>query len=63
MRGRTSAEAVSNYRQDVQVSVSCVTNSVVDVAGGYHPRCSSKTVIQSDSVEHRGSGSGCSRVI
>ena len=37
MRGRTSAEAVNNYRQHVQGLVSCVTNSVVDVAGGYHP--------------------------
>ena len=37
MRGRTPAEAVSNYRQLNQGLVSCVTNFVVDVAGGYHP--------------------------
>ena len=37
MRGRTSAEAVNSYRQGVQSLLSCVTNSVVDVAGGYHP--------------------------
>lgn len=37
MRGRTSAEAVNNYRQHVQRLVSCVTHSVVNVAGGYHP--------------------------
>ena len=37
MRGRTSAEAVNNYRQHAQRLVSCVSNSVVDVAGGYHP--------------------------
>ena len=37
MRGRTSAEAVNSYRQSVQRLISCVTNSVVDVAGGYHP--------------------------
>ena len=37
MRGRTSAEAVNNYRQGIQSLISCVTNSVVDVAGGYHP--------------------------
>ncbi len=37
MRGRTSAESVNNYRQHIQRLVPCVTNSVVDVAGGYHP--------------------------
>ena len=37
MRGRTSAEAVNSYRQGVQSLISCLTNSVVDVAGGYHP--------------------------
>ena len=37
MRGRTSAEAVNSYRHHIQALVSCVTNSVVDVAGGYHP--------------------------
>ena len=37
MLGRTSAEAVNNYRQHIQSLVSCVTNSVADVAGGYRP--------------------------
>lgn len=37
MRGRTAAEAVNSYRQGVQSLLSCVTNSVADVAGGYHP--------------------------
>ena len=35
--GRNPAEAVSNYRHSVQRVVSCVTTSVVDVAGGYYP--------------------------
>ena len=37
MRGRTSPEAVNSYRQHVQRLISCVTNAVADVAGGYHP--------------------------
>ena len=37
MEGSTSAEAVNNYRQGIQCLISCVTNSVVDVGGGYHP--------------------------
>ena len=35
--GRNPAEAVSNYRHSIQRMASCVTTSVVDVAGGYHP--------------------------
>ena len=35
--GRNPAEAVGDYRHCIQRMVSCVTNSVVDVAGGYHP--------------------------
>ena len=34
--GRSAAEAVNNYRHSIQRLVSCVTDSVVDVAGGYH---------------------------
>ena len=34
--GRSASEAVSNYRHSIQRLVSCVTDSVVDVAGGYH---------------------------
>ena len=34
--GRSAAEAVNNYRRGIQRLVSCVTDSVVDVAGGYH---------------------------
>lgn len=36
-QGRSPAEAVNNYRHGIQRLVSCVTDSVVDVAGGYHP--------------------------
>ena len=35
--GRNPAEAVNDYRHDIQRMVSCVTTSVVDVAGGYYP--------------------------
>ena len=35
--GRTPAEAVNDYRHSIQRVVSCVTTSVVGVAGGYHP--------------------------
>ena len=35
--GRTYAEAVANYQHGIQRVVSCLTPSVVDVAGGYHP--------------------------
>ena len=35
--GRTYAEAVANYQRGIQRAVSCVTRSVVDVAGGYYP--------------------------
>jgi len=35
--GRTPAEAVNNYRGDVQRPLSCVTDGVVGVDGGYYP--------------------------
>ena len=35
--GRSPAEAVNYYRHSIQRMVSCVTISVVDVAGGYYP--------------------------
>ena len=35
--GSSSAEAVVNYKDDIQRAVSRVTPSVVNVAGGYHP--------------------------
>ena len=35
--GRTPAEAVNNYRRDVQRPLSCVTDGVVGVDGGYYP--------------------------
>lgn len=35
--GSSAAEAVVNYKDGIQRAVSCVTASVVDVAGGYHP--------------------------
>ena len=34
--GRSAAEAVNNYRRGIQRLISCVADSVVDVAGGYH---------------------------
>ena len=34
--GRSAAQAVNGYRHGVQRLISCVTDSVVDVAGGYH---------------------------
>ncbi len=37
MRGRTSAEAVNNYVDATNRLVSCVTDSIVSVGGGYHP--------------------------
>ncbi len=37
MRGRISAEAVNNYVDAANRLVSCVTDSIVSVAGGYHP--------------------------
>ena len=37
MRGRTPAEAVSNYIDPIQLAVSCVTDSIVSVDGGYYP--------------------------
>lgn len=35
--GRTPAEAVSNYQSGIQRLLSCVSDSVVGVAGGYYP--------------------------
>ena len=35
--GRSPAEAVNNYRSEVQRRVSCVTDAVVGVDGGYYP--------------------------
>ena len=35
--GRTPALAVSNYQSGIQLLLSCVSNSVVGVAGGYYP--------------------------
>ena len=37
MAGRTPAEAVNNYLAPLQRAISCVTNSVLNVRGGYHP--------------------------
>ena len=37
MTGRTSAEAVNNYVDAANRLVSCVTDSIVSVYGGYHP--------------------------
>ena len=34
--GRSAAEAVNDYRHSIQRLVSCVTDSVMDVAGGYY---------------------------
>ena len=35
--GRRPAEVVNNYRSDVQRLISCVTDAVVGVDGGYYP--------------------------
>lgn len=37
MTGRTPAEAVNNYQSRIQRLLSCVSNAVVGVAGGYFP--------------------------
>ena len=37
MAGRTPAEAVNNYLGPLQRAISCVTNSVLNVRGGYDP--------------------------
>ena len=37
MRGRTPAEAVNNYVDAANRLVSCATDSIVSVDGGYHP--------------------------
>ena len=44
MRGRTSAEAVNNYVSVTNRLVSCVTDSIVSVEGGYHPSASPLTL-------------------
>ena len=37
MAGRTPPEAVHNFLDPLRRAISCVTTSVLDVAGGYHP--------------------------
>ena len=37
MTGRTSADAVNSYVDSANRLVSCVTDSIVSVGGGYHP--------------------------
>lgn len=37
MAGRTSAEAVNSYVDSANRLLSCVTDSIVSVGGGYHP--------------------------
>ena len=34
--GRTPAEAVNNYIESLQTPVSCISNSIVTVRGGYY---------------------------
>ena len=41
MRGRTPAEAVNSYLASIQLAVSCVSDAVVTVRGGYYPSESS----------------------
>lgn len=36
MAGRTQAEAVQNFLDPIQHALSCLTNEIVDVKGGYH---------------------------
>ncbi len=37
MAGSTPAEAVQNFVEPIQKAVSCVTDGVLNVGGGYHP--------------------------
>ena len=45
MLGRTEAEAVSNYVEMIQRAVSCVSDSVVSVRGGYYVADTSHTLV------------------
>ena len=37
MPGRTPAEAVNNYMESLQPAVSCISDSIISVGGGYYP--------------------------
>ncbi len=37
MPGRTPAEAVNNYMESAQHAISCISDAVVNVGGGYYP--------------------------
>ncbi|MBI4579704.1 MAG: hypothetical protein HY718_08385 [Planctomycetes bacterium] len=37
MAGRTSAQAVQAFVDPLQLALSCVTDAVVNIGGGYHP--------------------------
>ena len=37
MAGRTPSEAVNNFLEPLQQARSCVTDVVINIAGGYHP--------------------------
>lgn len=61
MPGRTPPEAVSNYVEPVQRAVSCVSDSVVSVDGGYYVSDTPHILtlnrgFQSGLVERLGSG-------
>ena len=45
MLGRTEVEAVSNYVDTIQSAVSCVSDSVVSVRGGYYVADMSHTLV------------------
>ena len=45
MLGRTEAEAVSNYVDTIQRAVSCISDSVVSVRGGYYVADISHTLV------------------
>lgn len=37
MFGRTAAEAAQNFRDNFQLTLSCITNAVANIGGGYYP--------------------------
>ena len=45
MLGRTASEVVSNYVDTIQRAVSCVSDSVVSVRGGYYVTDISHTLV------------------
>ncbi len=53
MWGRTPAEAVNNYVDPIQLAVSCVSDAVVNVRGGYYPSNTSHTLVMNENTPVR----------